>query len=207
MKSIKSGVLLFVFTFSLFLIASAQDTKAVQEAFFNSYNFEKKGEYIKAIDEIKKVYKEDSYEINIRLAWTNYMAGLFTESTTYYQKAIQLMPMSIEARLGFALPASALGNWEQVKNQYEEILKIDPQNTTVNYRMGLIYYGKQNYLQAYKYFEKAANLYPFDYDSNLYYAWASLKLNKLREAKVLFNKILLIKPNDASAVEGLSAIK
>ena len=117
------------------------------------------------------------------------------------------MPLSIEAKLGFVNPAAALGNWEQVKTQYFDILKIDPKNYTANYRMGLIFYGKKNYLGAYKFFETLVNLYPFDYDSIIMYAWCNYFLQKTREAKVLFNKALLNRPNDASALEGLSLIK
>jgi tetratricopeptide (TPR) repeat protein len=189
------------------LNAFGQDNKAIQDAFTNSYAFEKKADYSKAIDELKRVYKEDSYEINVRLGWLTYNAGLFTESAAYYQKAMTILPLSIEAKLGMVLPASALGNWEQVKAEYNSILKIDPYNMTANYRMGLIYYGKLDYTNALKYFEKVVNCYPFDYSGNLYFAWTNLKLGKLREAKILFNKVLLIQPNDTSALEGLGMIK
>jgi tetratricopeptide (TPR) repeat protein len=188
-------------------MASAQDYKAIQNAFSESYALEKKTQYTKALETIKTVYDESSYEINLRLGWLAYESGLFTESMAYYEKAINLKPYAIEARLGFVYPASQLGNWEQVKSQYFEILKIDPQNTVVNYRMGLIYYGKQDFTNALKHFEKVVNLYPFDYDSVIYYAWSNFKLGKLREAKVLFNKALIIKPNDSSALEGLGLIK
>ena len=73
--------------------------------------------------------------------------------------------------------------------------------------MGLIYYGKEDFTTAFKYFEKVVNLYPFDYDSLIMFAWTNFKLGKYREAKVLFNKALMNKPNDSSALEGLSLIK
>jgi len=38
-------------------------------------------------------------------------------------------------------------------------------------------------------------------------AWTNFKLGKLREAKVLFQKALLISPDDESATEGLNLIK
>jgi tetratricopeptide (TPR) repeat protein len=86
-------------------------------------------------------------------------------------------------------------------------IKINPYNTTVLYRVGLIYYGKEQYSQAYGYFEKVVNLYPFSYDGLLMFAWTNFKLGKNREAKVLFNKVLLLSPEDASAKEGLGLIK
>jgi len=193
--------------FSIQLRAQTSEMKTVEDAFSSSYTLELKAEYNAAMAILKTVYDEKSYEINLRLGWLNYLAGLFTESSAYYQNAIGLKPYSIEAKLGFAYPAAALGNLDQVIKQYQEILKIDPQNTIANYRMGSILYGKKEYADADKYLEKVVNLYPFDYDSNILYAWTQYRLGKFREAQVLFHKVLMIRPNDPSALEGIGLIK
>jgi tetratricopeptide (TPR) repeat protein len=189
------------------MVVKAQDYKLLQEAFNSSYTMETAGNYNGAIDAIKKVYNESSYEVNIRLGWLHYMAGRFSEATTYYSRCILLMPYSIEARLGFALPAYAMGNTEQVVAKYLEILKIDPNNYTTLYRLGSINYSRKDYNSAYKQFEKIVNMYPFDYDALHMFGWTNYRMGKLNEAKILFNKALLVKPNDASALEGLSLIK
>jgi len=200
-------------TIGLFLlvisISQAQNFEKLSEKFVKSYTYETEGEYTKAIDALKEVYNEnmDVYEINLRLGWLTYSSGSFTESLAYYQKALSLKPMSIEARIGYIYPASALGNWEQVKNQYLEILKIDPQNTLANYRLGYLYYGMEDYQMAKKYLDKVVNLYPFDYDSIILLAWTNLKLGKLREAKILFQNALLYNPGDESAEAGLEEIQ
>jgi len=185
----------------------AQDNGNLSAVFSSSYTYESNGEHSKAIEVLKKVYNESSYEINLRLGWLTYQSGLFTESVAYYNKAIALMPLSIEARLGYVLPASSAGNWDQVITRYTEILKLDPNHYTVNYRMGLIYYGRKDYQTAFRYFEKVLNFYPFDYDALLMTGWTNFQLGKLREAKVLFGKTLLNKPGDKSALEGLGLIK
>ncbi len=207
MEALKRSVIIIFAFIALSLTGFSQDYESIQSAFEKSYSYEYSGEYSKAIDELKEVYDESSYEINLRLGWLTYMAGFFTESAAYYQKAIDLKPLSIEAKFGFTYPASALGNWEHVKNSYKEILKIDSQNSTANYKLGSIYYGNEDYTTALKYFEKIVNLYPFDYDGLLMYAWTNLKLGKFREAEVLFNKVLMNQPNDKSAIEGLGLIK
>lgn len=180
---------------------------ALQEAFSKSYAYEQKGNYSEAVNSLKSVYQEDSYESNLRLGWLNYLGGSFTESSAFYQKAMKLKPYSIESKLGYVYPLSALGKWDIIITQYTEILTIDPQNTLVNYRMGSIYYNRKDYVKAEKYLEKVVNLYPFDYDSMILFAWTNYQLGKLREAQALFNKVLLIKPKDSSALEGLSLIK
>ncbi len=202
----KIKVILIVLCFVFGSYSYGQDYEAIQKAFAQSYTDEYNGDYSKAIDGLKKVYDENSYEVNLRLGWLNYMAGFFTESVTFYQKAITLKPMSIEAKLGYVYPASAMGKWETVKKQYSDILAIDPQNVTANYRMGSIFYGNEDYTTALKYFEKVVNLFPFDHDGLLMYAWTNFKLGKTKEAELLFHKVLMNTPNDVSALEGLGLI-
>jgi tetratricopeptide (TPR) repeat protein len=199
---VKSLLLVFITGTTSF----AQDN-TLETAFSQSYTAEYSGNYTKAVKILKDKYDENSYEINLRLGWLSYNAGQYTDALTYYQKAINLMPMSIEARLGYVYPAAALSNWTQVNKTYNEILKIDPKNATAIYRLGLMNYNKKNYKAAYSYLSKNINLYPFDYDNLILFAWTNFQLGKLREAKVLFNKVLLNKPSDSSAKEGLALIK
>ncbi|MES2397710.1 MAG: tetratricopeptide repeat protein [Bacteroidota bacterium] len=180
---------------------------SLQEAFNNSYTLEYNGEYVKAVEAINKGYNEKSYGANLRAGWLNYEAGLYIESQNYYKKAIALKPNSIEAKLGYIYPATALGNMDQVIAQYEKILEIDPQNSTANYKMGLIFYDRKDFKSAYNYFEKVVNLYPFGYDALLMYAWANFQLGKNKEAKILFKSALLLSPYSQSAMDGLSLIK
>lgn len=179
----------------------------LQDAFKSSYTKEANSDFTGAMKDLKAVYSETNYELNLRLGWLSYSAGLFSESMAYYEKAIDLMPASVEAKFGYVYPAAAVGNWDQVKKQYENILKIDPKNTQGNYRLGLIHYGREEYDKALNLFQVGFNLYPFDYDFNLMMAWTSLKMGKMREAKVLFSKVLLLSPGDESATEGLGLIK
>ena len=199
------GVLIAFLALSPILTSAQIDS--LQDAFTQSYYYEKVGNYPSAIASIKKVHKESSYETNLRLGWLTYNAGFYQESMAYYQKAIALMPAAIEARLGFVYPAAAFGNMTQVMEQYGKILEIDQKNTTANYKLGYIYYEKKDFQSASKYFEQLVNLYPFDYDGLLMYAWTNYQLGKTREAKVLFNKVLLLSPGDQSASSGLSLIK
>ena len=183
------------------------DLSSLENAFMQSYSSEKVGDYGKSIKILKDNYQEESYELNLRLGWLHYSAGMYAEAINYYNKSILLMPMSIEARLGYVLPSSALGNWNQVVKQYEDILKIDDKHSTANYRLGYIYYVRKDYTSSFAYFQKVVNLYPFDYDGTHMFAWTNFQLGKMREAKILFQKTLLIKPGDASAKEGLTLIK
>lgn len=185
----------------------AQSTTEIIEAFKTGYTLEKEGKYKKAADELKKVYSDNSYEINLRIGWLQYNAGLFDEASVHYKKATKLKPYSEEAKFGLTYPKIAQGKWTEVINIYINILKINPKNTTANYKLGLIYYGSKNYTKSAVYFKKVLDLYPFDYDALLMLAWSDYFLGKTKEAKVLFNKVLMNSPGDISATEGLALIK
>jgi tetratricopeptide (TPR) repeat protein len=206
-------ILLFITTPSLrsqtpgLLTSGNSEKKDVIEAFKQSHEYEKKGQLGKAIDALMEVYDGSSYEINVRLGWLYYHNKQYSTSIEYYNNAIKIMPYALESKFGLVLPCAALEDWATVAEQYKAILTIDPQNTLANYRLGLIYYYKPDYELALKHFEKVGNLYPFDYDTIIMIGWSSWQLGKMREAKVLFEHALMIRPDDISALEGLSLIK
>jgi tetratricopeptide (TPR) repeat protein len=207
MEILKHTRRLLVFSLLITAIAvSGQDFKETKEAFQQSYIKEATGAITDAINSLKGVYNEKSYEINLRLGWLSYQSGNFTESMAYYNKAINLMPYAIEPRFGIVLPGAAVGNWSLVIAQYEKILEINPNNSIAMHRLGLIYYGKEDFETAKKYFSKVVNLYPFDYDALSMLGWTYFKLNNFRESKVLFQKALLHTPAGTSATEGLDLL-
>ena len=206
MKKLTSMIVAGTFLLMSTANSFSQNT-ATTDAFSKSYQSETKSDFKGAIESLKPVYDKSSYEMNLRMGWLYYKAGSYKESQNYYQLAIDLKPGSIEARFGYAYPAYALGNMNEVIAQYNKILTVDPQNTTANYRMGMISYDKKDYQVAYKYFDKVVTLYPFSYDALIMYAWASYRVGKKDDATVLFNRVLCLSPGDKSALEGLSMVK
>ncbi len=195
-----------------FMVASfpgmAQINQEVLEAAFaKSYQLEKTGDFSAATDVLKKVFDDSSYEINLRLGWLSYNAGLFDESIIFYGNAQKLKPYSEEVRFGLILPLAALARWNEVIDLYNKILEINPNNTVALYRLGLVYYGRKEYAKANPLFKKVVDLYPFGYDGLLMLGWTSYFLGNYSQAKILFNKVKLYSPNDASANEGLMLIK
>ncbi|HWS00939.1 MAG TPA: tetratricopeptide repeat protein [Prolixibacteraceae bacterium] len=199
------GILVFISAAGPALAQVSQAT--LQSAFSSSYTLEKNSDFSGSMDALKKVYDESSYEMNLRLGWLNYNAGLFDESVIFYGRAQKLKPYSEEARFGLILPLAALGKWNEVVKIYEEILAVSPNNTVALYRLGLIYYGRKDYSKAYTHFNKVVDLYPFGYDGLLMLGWTSYFLGNSNQAKVLFNKVNLYNPGDKSANEGLQLIK
>jgi tetratricopeptide (TPR) repeat protein len=115
---------LVIVSFSLQISAQTDNQRLL--AFQKSYQLEQEKNYIGSIEAVKAIATTPSYETNLRLGWLNYMAGLYKESMEYYQAAIDLAPNSIEAKIGYINPASALGNTDQVITQYTKIIEIAP---------------------------------------------------------------------------------
>lgn len=203
-KNAAAALVMFIIPFTLL---QAQSFVELKDAFQQSYIQEATGDNIKAVNTLKQVYSESSYELNLRLGWLSYLAGNFTESKAFYSKSVSLMPYAVEARFGYIYPMAAMGNWAEVIKQYEKIIEIMPNNTVAMHRLGLIYYGRNEYEKALPLFEKVVNLYPFDYDGLTMLAWTNYKLGKIRESKVLFQKALLNTPNGSSALEGMDLLK
>ena len=196
--------ILTAFTAPVFSQATQSE---LETAFSKSYELEKSGDFSAAMDELKKVLNDQSYELNLRLGWLNYNAGLFDESIIFYSTAQKLKPYSEEARFGLILPKAALGRWNEVIILYNKILEVNPQNTVALHRLGLVYYGRKDYNKAMPLFKKVVDLYPFGYDGLLMLGWTSYFLGNYNQSKILFNKVKLYNPNDASAKEGLKLIK
>lgn len=188
-------------------VVKAQVSASMQKAFQNSYVHEGKKQYSEAVSDVMPFYSEGNYETNLRIGWLYYLAKNYTTSRTYYTRAVGIKPNSIEAKFGLIQPLSLLSSWDLVLEQYNNILKLDPQNTQANYWAGIIYHNRKQYLNSINYFKKVATLYPFDYDGNHMLGWANLFSGKKAEARQCFERALLIKPNDPSSIDGLNRIK
>jgi tetratricopeptide (TPR) repeat protein len=206
METLKMPLIIVLSTFLIGNLNAQSDSK-IQAAFAESYKAELSSNYTVAVSEIKSVYLVENYPMNVRLGWLLLLAKQYTESVIYYDKAIKLKPYGIEARFGMIKSLNALESWDKVKEQYEAILKIDEQNTTSLYWLGVLLYNRKDFDNAAKNFEKIVNLYPMDYGSVIMLAWTKLYQGKKADAKILFNHALLLSPNDTSAISGLNQLK
>jgi tetratricopeptide (TPR) repeat protein len=206
METLRILILVCLSGLTIGRLQGQSDTR-IQTAFADSYKAELSSNYIAGISEIKSVYVADNYAMNARLGWLLYLAKQYTESVNYYDKAIKLKPYAIEVRFGMIKALNALESWDKVKEQYEAILKIDTQNTTSLYWLGVLLYNRKDYDNAARNFEKIVNLYPMDYGSVIMLAWTRFYQGRNADARVLFNMALLLSPNDASATSGLNQIK
>ena len=207
MENLKKMILIAFVTIVTNTILFGQNETMVQSAFSESYKTELSGNYTVGVSELKSVYQTDNYNINARLGWLLFLAKEYTESVIYYDRAIKLKPYCIEARFGMIKALNALESWDRIQEQYEQILRIDDQNTTALYWLGVLLYNRREYDSASKNFEKIVNLYPMDYGSVIMLAWTKYYQGKTIDAKILFKQALLLSPDDGSAISGLNLVK
>jgi tetratricopeptide (TPR) repeat protein len=202
-NKIVTALLLTLFSFQF----KAQDQNTLITAFSKSYEYETLKNYNLAINSINGVYSETSYEINLRLGWLHFLNLNYKESIAYYQKAIAIMPAATEPKWGILNPYAKNEDASNIEKTYLSILKVDSKNASANYKLGLIYFYKKDYINAKKHFDVVLNQTPFNYNYLIISAWTNYYLGNKKEASVLFNKTLLYNPKDNSALEGLSLIK
>jgi tetratricopeptide (TPR) repeat protein len=203
------------FTIAVFLVyfgtkalTMPQDEKIT--VFNSSLKDEVNGNYTEAVNKIMKIYdkNKDNYLINLRLGWLNYLKGSFDQSKKYYRTALHLSgEKSIEAYIGITLPLAALEEWDEIRNTYSKILKLDPDYYTANLRLGQIYLQNGDYNNARNYLEKAYTPYQSEYEVNLSLGWTYYYLGNKQRAKDLFTTALMLSPNDTLAAQGYNLVK
>lgn len=192
---------------SIAITLSGQDQLSLQQAFAKSYSLESAGDYRGAVAAIKEISARPTYESELRKAWLYYLAGEYADAKASYAQCMMLMPAAVEPMWGLLNVLAATEDWQGVERTYKSIISLDPKNSLAHYRLGSIYYYRQDYATARQYLDVSLNLYPFDYDIALLSAWNHYYLGNLKEAKLLFNKVLLIRPDDESATSGLALLK
>ena len=188
---------------------NAQSDAQLQTAFGESYKAELSSNYVcRCLSDKNRYTRLKNYSVK-RTFWDGFcfFPSSILSLLIITKKAVRLKPYAIEVRFGLIKDYNALESWDKVKEQYEAILKIDQQNTTSLYWLGVLLYNRKDYDNAAKNFEKIVNLYPMDYGSVIMLAWTKLYQGKKEDAKVLFNLALLLSPNDSSATSGLNQIK
>jgi tetratricopeptide (TPR) repeat protein len=207
-----SLLLLIVLVLLAGLALQAQNPKpsAVISHFNSSIAAEEKSNYADALTEMEAVSEEgkDDYAVNLRLGWLYYQTKNYGQSEKYYRQALALSGQkSVEALLGLSLPLAAKPDWKGVENVYERVLAMDPANYTANLHLGQILMNRGDFARAESLLGTALEHYPATYEVVLSSAWNSYSLGRMRDARLLFERTLMLSPGDTSAQRGLSYLK
>lgn len=201
-KQKKSLVWLLIFSLIPFQAPCANlSNKQIVKAYYQSYNYEKMGDYKDAIRSIMPVYEKypQGYTVNLRLGWLYYLDKKYANSIKFYKNAEYIIPSSVEPTLGMALPLMAQKRWSDVENLMYKVIKIDYYNYYANLRLAIALRMENKLNQAKKIVDKMLALYPTDVNfldelGLIYFADGRKKY-----AKSVFGNVLVLDPQNVIA--------
>ncbi len=199
-----------IFAFLLFFSFSfALTQEEIKRAYYQSYLFENKGDYQKAIESLMIVYTHypNGYTINLRLGWLYYLNRNYANSIYHYDKAIKVAPYSLEAKLGLTLPYLAQERYSIVEKICYQILKVDYYNYYGNLRLAYSLRKERKYKLAIAVISKMLSIYPTDTKFLLELALNYIKINRKKDAKKILEDILILEPYNSKAKYYLEKLK
>ncbi len=180
----------------------------IKEAYLQSYNYEKMGNYKDAIRVLLSIYNSspNSYLINLRLGWLYYLSGKYANSIIFYQKSLKIMPESIEALLGMSLPLIAQKRFNEVETLMYEVIKNDFYNYFGNLRLAMALRYQQKLDQAEKIAKKMLRFYPTDINFLLELGIVERSKGNIQKARSIFKEVLLLDPLNRIARYSLNSL-
>ncbi len=98
---------------------------------------------------------------HFRDAERSYMSSDWEDAVVGFKRVVHRDPNNLLARLRIGLALTQQGKYEQAIEEYNEILKIDPDYSDAHYNLGWVYYHElQNIPEAIKHWQELVRLKP-----------------------------------------------
>lgn len=188
-------ILIIITVLTMFTLLIA-DTK-VDELVEKSYSYEASGDYQQALTNmfaVTHLAPSDAY-YNLRTGWLYYNLYNYIDALKYYLISYNL-DNNFEALEGIVLCNYMLGNWTDTISYGELVLNKNPKDFLTLSKIGYSYYVEQNWTKAAEYYGRACDIYNYNITCLGYYLSALVENNQLREAKIVFQKLKKLNPNN-----------
>jgi tetratricopeptide (TPR) repeat protein len=171
-----------------------------------SYRLEALTQYDSAAKALEPVLKKNpQHEFAIlRHGWLNYLRGAHNEAIADYQKALDINPTSLDARLGLMLPLIAQQRWREVASHAEKVLAVAPWNYYAHVRLMISEEGERKWDSLEKHALRVSQHYPSDATVLVYLARAYVWQKKDKEARRAYEQVLERVPNHIEALQYLN---
>jgi tetratricopeptide (TPR) repeat protein len=178
-----------------------------QQLWQNLNDAEKNGRYDDALAFAKLLRGQygELYLVNLRSGWLFYLKKDYTSSLEAYRRASVQAPGSASALQGMASCYVELGYTEQAIQTSNALLAVIPMNYQANRRLADLYFQVKNYSRAEVLYLKLSNMYPEDLDVAAQLAWCYFSQGRGDAAQAIFQSVLIVAPNHASAQVGLNS--
>ncbi len=178
----------------------------VQQAYYDSYAYEKTQSYAEAIRSMRVVYERypKAYTPNLRLGWLFYLNKNYVNALSHYKNAVDIVPSSVEAKLGWILVLKAQEKYADAKRLIYDVLKSDPYNYYSNMYLVDVLNANKEYEQSLKVISKMLQYYPTDvyFLSRLAYIYTQEGKHDL--ATGVYLDILILDPSNPDAISYLN---
>ena len=171
-----------------------------------SYRLEALTQYKSAAESLEKVIKDNPrHEFAIlRHGWLNYLRGAHNESIRDYQKALDINPESLDARLGLMLPLIAQQRWREASSHAHKVLEVAPWNYYAHVRLMICEEGEKKWDTLAKHSRKVSQRYPSDATVLVYLARANDWLKNTDVARRTYEQVLERVPGHIESAQYLS---
>ena len=157
----------------------------------------------KTMDQIIKNNPKNDFAIT-RRGWLYYLQGSHNQSIKDYQQALVINPDSMDARLGLLLPLIAQQRWREVASNANKVLQISPWNYYAHVRLMISEEGERKWDTLAKHAEKVSKRFPSDATIFVYMARAYDWMEKNKEARWAYERVLERIPGHIEAMQYLN---
>ena len=184
-------------------------TWSAMDPWVESYRLEALTQYDSAAKSLEVVIKDNpKHEFAIlRHGWLNYLRGAHSEAIRDYQKALEINPQSLDARLGLVLPLIAQQRWRETASHANKVLEVAPWNYYAHVRLMISEEGERKWDTLAKHAKKVNQRYPSDATVLVYLARANAWLKNDKEARRVYVQVLERIPGHIEAMQYLSGAR
>ena len=198
---IKIFILLPSLLLAINLSAKELSHEQISKAYYNSYGYEKSGNYLDAIKAVQLVYERypNTYTVNSRLGSLYRLDGKFRNSIEHYKKALKVLPSSISAKLGLQYTHVLSKDYAKTVEVGYQIISVDYYNYYANYRIAYSLAQTGKYDLAEKTINKMLAIYPADVLFLTELGLLQLQLKQLEKSKATLLNVLILDPENVRA--------
>lgn len=160
--------IVFAIIYFFLTCAFSQQGDSVYNSLNLSYQFEAAKKYSLAIDTMTKTEfpQEFNYLKYARLGWLSYLDNKFNEAISFYQKADQLEPGSIEVKEAMLKNYFLVQEYSKTERTARRILKIYPLNYSARYSLAELAVLNLDFAEAEFQLKKIIKTFPTDFAAN-----------------------------------------
>jgi protein O-mannosyl-transferase len=127
---------------------------------------------------------------------TRNQVGSWANTMSVFSRADAAIDRNILAKLQMAGQYAQMGKQDEARNQFEELLRITPNNITALHNYGIFLINSEHYDEGIKYLREALRLQPTSVTVHNSLAQALWQKGKTEEAEKLLRASLILKPDN-----------